>query len=72
MERTANHTAAVGLKPVGFCGLPGGDGLFYSLKQIIVLEDFPPLQFHAMTALLRFGACLLTLVNFFLPLMQLL
>jgi len=32
MEWTANHVAAVGLKAVGFCGLPGGDGLFYRLK----------------------------------------
>ena len=31
-----------------------------------------PLQFHAMAALLWFGACLLTLIDFFLPLMQLL
>ena len=70
MEWAANHVAAVGLKAVGFCGLPGGDGLFYSLKQIIVLEDFPPLQFHAMTALFRFGACLFMLIDFFLPLLQ--
>ena len=69
VEWTANHVAAVGLKAVGFCGPSGGDGLFYSLKQIIVLEDFPPLQFHAMTALLRFAARLLTLIDFFLPLM---
>ena len=72
VEWTANHVVAVGLKSIGFCGLSGGDGLFYSLKQIIVLENFSPLQFHAVAAFLRFGACLLTLTDFFLPLLQLL
>ena len=71
MEWTANHAAAVWTKTIGFCGLSGGNIQLYDFNNV-VLEDFPPLQFHAMTALLRFGACLLTLIDFFLPLMQLL
>ena len=62
MEWTANH-AAVWTKTIGFCGMSGGNIQLYDFK----FEDFPPLQFHAMTALLRFGACLLTLIDFFLP-----
>lgn len=72
MEWTANHAAAVWTKAIGFCGLPGGDIQLYDFKYIVVLESWPPLQFHAMTALLWFGACLLTLIDFFLPPMQLL
>ena len=32
VEWTANHAAAVGLKAIGFCGLPGGDIQLYDFK----------------------------------------
>jgi hypothetical protein len=32
MEWTANHVAAVGLKAIGFCGLPSGDIQLYDFK----------------------------------------
>ena len=72
MEWTANHAAAVWTKTIGFCGLSGGNIQLYDFKYIVVLECWPPLQFYAMTALLWFGVCLLTLIDFFLPPMQLL
>lgn len=70
MERAADHTAAIGLKPVAFSSLPGGDILFYQLKKIVLVEDVPPLQFHTVTAFLRFCAVLFPLCNFLLPPLQ--
>ena len=70
MERAADHTAAIGLKPVAFRDLPGGDILFYQLKKIVLVEDVPPLQFHTVTAFLRFCAILFPLCDFRLPPLQ--
>ena len=70
MEWAADHTAAIGLKSVVFGSLPGGDTLFYQLKKIVLVEDVPPLQFHTVTAFLRFCAVLFPLCDFRLPPLQ--
>lgn len=70
MEWAADHTAAIGLKPVAFGSLSGGDILFYLLKKIVPVEDVPPLQFHTVTAVLRFCVVLFLLRDFHLPPLQ--
>lgn len=70
MKWAADHAAMVWLKSVGLRSLSGRDILFYQLKKIVLVEDVPPLQFHAMTALFRFCTVLLSLCKCFLPLLQ--